>query len=974
MLSVGVLKPGRQEYYLSTVASGLEDYYAGAGEAPGQWVGAASARLGLEGQVDGVELGAVLASLDPASGERLTRAQGAPKVPGFDATFNAPKSVSLLFALGSPEVSNEVRNAHDAAVASSLAFLESVGSRARRGKGGLTQVDGDGFVAAAFRHRTSREGDPHLHTHVVIANLVHSPDDGRWSALDARPLLGWAKTAGYLYEAELRWQLSRRLGVEWGPVRKGIADVEGIPQAAIREFSRRRQQIEDHLDERGLTTAKAAQVAAYATRKAKDMTVPAEGLVESWRRRAEGVGVDADVSASVCDVRTRWRVTQPAAERLFGEMASPTGLTEKRSTFGRRDVIQALCQNLPAGAPLDEVLAMAERFLVSEHVVALGDTGHQVMHRADGTVAPAKVDDARFTTPEMVATEQRLVAVTTRRQHERTGVAQRGHIDAAIAARPTLSGEQAAMVRRLCAGGAGVEIVEGVAGAGKTYGLAAAHDAWLASGYRVVGCALAARAARELQAGTGIASSTLDRVLFELDRPGINGLTSSQVVVVDEAAMVGTRKLLRLLDHAERAGAKVVLVGDPRQLPEIDAGGAFAGLARRLEPATLVENRRQSEPWERAALARLRAGDTDRALDAYQAHGRIHHAADADGAKDRLVDDWHAARADGEQPVILAATRQQVADLNRRARQHLQQRGEVGPDVLARGDVRFAIGDEVLALRNDYRLGVLNGTRGTLTGIDRDHHIVHVAVPDGERLLLPYGYLAAGHLTHAYALTIHKAQGMTTGRTLVLADDALTRELAYVALSRGRGRNDLYLAVDDPRAAERHHPEAVREPDHAVRDAVRQSGAKTMAVDHGRERSATPPELPPERVAADLRRQITYLERELQRAEQRRDHAQEGLDNLPRFRRAHRRALKATHTQGVDFATSDIERLSASLTEKRAHLRRAEMEIAREEAVPTRPALQTRRQTVTNRLDALESQRPAPAPQPSVSDDIGLGL
>jgi hypothetical protein len=770
----------------------------------------------------------------------------------------------------------------------------------------------------------------------------------------------------------LRWQLARRLGVEWGPVRKGIADVEGIPKPAIRGFSQRRRQIEDHLDQRGLSTAKAAQVAAYATRKAKDMTVPAEGLVESWRQRAETVGLDADVLASVCEPRNRWRVIQPTPAHLFREMAAPTGLTEKRSTFGRRDVIQAICQSLPAGAPADEVLAMADGFLGSAYVVALGDTGHQVMYRADGTVAPAKVDDTRFTTPEMLATERRLIESATRRQHERTGVSEPGHIDAAIAARPTLSGEQATMVWKLCAGGAGVEIVEGVAGAGKTYGLAVSHDAWVACGHQVVGCALAARAAQELQAGTGIPSSTLNRLLGDLDRPETNGLTAKHVVVVDEAAMVGTRKLLRLLDHAERAGAKVVLVGDPRQLPEIEAGGAFKGLTERLEPATLAENRRQQEPWERAALAQLRAGVPDKALDAYQTHGRIHHAPDADTAKDQLVADWHTARSNGEQPVMLAATRQQVTDLNHRARERLQDCGVVGPDQLARGDARFAVGDEVLALRNDYRLGVLNGTRGTITHIERNHRVVHLTVPDGEPIMLPFDYLAAGDLTHAYAMTIHKAQGMTTGRTLLLADDTLTRELAYVALSRGRGRNDLYLAIDDPRQTDRHRPEATPEPDHAVRDAIRHSGAKTMAVDHGPQRGAARPEPSLALVAADLRHQLNYLERELQRAEQRRDCAQEGLDSPPRFRRADRRVRKASHTRDLDRATLEIEDLNISILDKRSHLRRVEREIAADASVE--PTLDDQRQVVRRSLDAMARPAAVVAPPSSLGEDFGLGL
>ena len=196
--------------------------------------------------------------------------------------------MSLLFALGAPEVSNEVRNAADAAVSASLSVLEQAACRVRRGKGGHTVLDGDGFVAAAFRHRTSRAGDPHLHTHVVIANLAHAPADDRWTALDARPLYSWLSPVGHLYEAHLRWELTRRLGVEWGPVRNGIADVAGIPEPVLREFSTRRREIEAHLDEHGQHSRPAAQFATYATRRRQGhrRSTPT-GLLPGWRARAE---------------------------------------------------------------------------------------------------------------------------------------------------------------------------------------------------------------------------------------------------------------------------------------------------------------------------------------------------------------------------------------------------------------------------------------------------------------------------------------------------------------------------------------------------------------------------------------------------------------------------------------------------------------------------------------------------------------
>src|SRR5581483_4611306 len=276
----------------------------------------------------------------------------------FDATFCAPKSVSLLFALGSPEVSNEVRNAHDAAVATAVRALEDFAARSRRGKSGAERLVSEGFVAAAFRHRTSRAGDPHLHTHVVAANLVYSPQDQRWSALDARPLYGWAKTVGYLYEAKLRDELSRRLGVEWTPVRRGIADIAGIPKKRLRAFSRRREEIEAHMAERGETTARAAQVATYATRKPKDRTLEAEGLLHEWRERARSLGLDDDALAGLVGRVAAVEVPEPGtavAEELFAALAAPDGLTAEVSTFGRKEVLQAICDRLRAGADIGQV-------------------------------------------------------------------------------------------------------------------------------------------------------------------------------------------------------------------------------------------------------------------------------------------------------------------------------------------------------------------------------------------------------------------------------------------------------------------------------------------------------------------------------------------------------------------------------------------------------------------------------------------
>jgi len=468
--------------------------------------------------------------------ERLTAAKSAPVVAGFDVTFCAPKSVSLLHALADGEVSNEVRNAHDAAQRDALAVLERVACRVRRGAGGATVLDADGFVAAAFRHRTSRAADPHLHTHVVIANLAHSPDDGRWTALDARPLYAWLSPVGHLYEAQLRWELTRRLRVEWGPVRNGIADVAGVPKPVLREFSTRRREIEAHLDEHSHTSARAAQLAAYATRTPKDPGADAVSLVAGWWERAEALGFGPRKLAVVLDRSVTVEPPAPGsveAEELYRWLASPEGLTAKRSTFGERDVIKAICNALPSGGHIDQVLDLVDGFLGSEHVLALTtDPAAATIRRADGKVIAARTDEGCFTTPEMIRIEARLVDTALRRRGTGTGVATPDAVDVAVAARPSLTGEQERMVRAVCSSGHGVEIVEGVAGAGKTYALAAARHAWDASGHRVLGCALAARAAKQLESDAAIPATTLDRLLGAIDT-GRQVLDPATVIVVD---------------------------------------------------------------------------------------------------------------------------------------------------------------------------------------------------------------------------------------------------------------------------------------------------------------------------------------------------------------------------------------------------------------------------------------------------------
>ena len=764
-----------------------------------------------------------------------------------------------------------------------------------------------------------------------------------------------------------RWELTRRLGVEWEPVRNGIADIAGIPRPVLREFSTRRREIEAHLDEHGQHSAKAAQIATYATRRPKDPAADPV-LLPAWHERAEALGLDGKALGGLLD-RTA-AVEPPAvgsaeAERLYRWLASPDGLTVSVSTFGQRDVIKAICNALASGGRVDQVIDLADGFLRSEHVLPVRvDDRAAVIHRQDGAVIAARTDEYRWTTPEMLETETRLLVSALDRRATGVGMAHDGAIEAAVGARPSLTGEQAEMVRAICSSGDGVEIVEGVAGAGKTFALAAAREAWNASGYRVVGCSLAARAAKQLEDDAGIPASTIDRLLAGIDRHTTT-LDTTTVLVVDEAAMVGTRKLARLLTYAKTAGAKVVLVGDPCQLPEIEAGGSFAGRQDRLGASHLRDNRRQTDAWERATLAELRAGDPDRAIDAYIGHDRVHHADTDTAIRDRLVDAWMNERADGDDVLMVAARLADVDDLNRRARHVLRDESHIGDDQVVLGGRPLAERDQVLALRNDYSLGLLNGTRATVERIDTSRHEMILALTSRQTLVVSFASAEAGHLTHGYATTIHKAQGATLDPCYILADDTLTREHAYTALSRGRYGNELFIVAQDRRDEARHAVEVEHDPIDAVRQAIRHSAAKLMAIDQAEAKVTSLEQLHRERDSIRARlghgpvdpsrdhRRLSALDREKdyrEGAQWRLDNARKSLDDLGPIRRRTHRAERREFERRIAGFETDIARHDEKLTDLEAQLAK------RTPGMRTRSSWETEHSTELDRLDTLDHQ------------------
>jgi hypothetical protein len=349
----------------------------------------------------------------------------------------------------------------------------------------------------------------------------------------------------------------------------------------------------------------------------------------------------------------------------------------------------------------------------------------------------------------------------------------------------------------------------------------------------VIGAAHTGVAADDLQDKTGIPATTIARLLIAIHRGEPGGFDDRTVLVVEEAGTAGTCDLAAIFAHASHAHSKVVLLGDPKQLPEIAAGGLFAGLIARQPVLELRDNHRQREEWEREALRQIRDGDPSAALAAYHTHGRITIGATADDTKALLVADWWASRAAGEDAIMLARRRSQVSELNVHGRLRARLAGQLHGATLDVDGIPFQAGDTVMTLRNDRRIGVRNGNRGVVVAVDPATHTMRVRLTRGE-IDLPARYVDAGHVGHAYAMTVNKAHGLTCDRTMTLGDDQIYRELAYEALSRGRLSNHVYL----PRSCvdldqELPHARSMDSPDpmELLEQRLQRSHAKHLALD-----------------------------------------------------------------------------------------------------------------------------------------------
>jgi conjugative relaxase-like TrwC/TraI family protein len=821
MLSIGKLGVGQENYYLEKVAERAEDYYSGEGEAEGYWLGDAAEDLGLHGKIDGAQLTAMLTGNNPADGELLglRYVPGRGPVPGFDLTFSAPKSVSLTWALGGHPAAIEVAAAHRASVAAAIDYMQRSACLTRRGHAGHEFVQGSGFLAAAYTHRSSRAGDPQLHTHVLIANATQGPD-GRWTRLYHPAIYDHAKTAGYIYEANLRYELTQRLGVRWQEVRNGIAEIEGFDLEHLRAFSTRRAEI---LAATGPdASARARQVATLATRKGKERDLNEESLRERWRFKATELGLDREM------VRATFDRERQAPEATVSIAAVEAALTAHASHFDRRDAIQAVADNLPAGAPAAEVCELADAILAQGSVLPIGES-------AKGQ---------RFTTAQIWELEQRALA-SAEQMSAGDGRAVASELIAArvIAGRPSLKADQRTMVERMLRSGEGLQIVVGEAGTGKTYATVAAAEGWAAAGVELRAAAPTWRAANVLRA-EGVGASTVAGLLARLDYADANnrpGLARGSVLLVDEAGMVDSATLARLIAHARVAEAKLVLIGDPAQLGEIEAGGLFAALVNRTDPVVLDEVIRHNHDLDREAARAIREGRGGEALSIYRSDERVVVASDPEARREAMVADWWQSFGAGEDALMVAKRNTEVEHLNARARAVMKVEGRLGEREILVGEASFAAGDQVITRINDHAKQIYNRERWRVAEVDSGSgSLVLDGIDTRRRVCVDSVYLEAVNssdgapaLQHAYAATTYQAQGATVDRAYVMADPSMDRQEFYVAASRSREETWFYATPEVQIEREEYAPASpwLRQGLDHIAEAAERDGAQVAAYD-----------------------------------------------------------------------------------------------------------------------------------------------
>lgn len=849
LLTLSKLHADSVAYYESTVdeSSGMDVYYSEDGRQPARaWmVGESVADVREIEAACGVVVGETVEgdavrnwfnNAVAPSGESLGRAPGSRGVPGYDLTFCAPKSASVLWGLVEDEsVRAAVDAAHENAVARGLEYLQSHAGYTRKSDpanpAAMVLEKVVGLSGVRYEHRTSRAGDPHMHTHVLVSNKQLCRD-GKFRTVDGVSLYHELRAAGMVYQAQLRAELTASLGVAWGEVTNGCAEIAGLDDSRVlKDFSTRSREIDAWREANGVASdseanpvrdAALARVGQKKTRQAKDVATPLSELRQQWAASEAGRRARNFIDSVRIGEANKCDAVMPNAAEVMA------AVTETRSTFTRADVVEAAASLVPAD--VDHLLILERVEQLVDEIFTTGVVWSVTPERSREYNRAMREGSQRFTTEPVVREVDRGIDLATAEVGRGVDGSSIIPVDGA------LSESQARAMVTVVESDYRASVVIAPAGAGKTSSLKAARGAWEAAGRRVVGLAPTGKAA-DVMVAESVAheSSTIARALH-----GTSELTVAQsaqkvgwdrdtVVVVDEAGMVGTEQLVRVLEIAAAADARVVCVGDPHQYAAVRARGGLLGtLASELPDAVeLTEVFRQQDAAERRVSQWLREGDRQLVAQAaswYGNAGRL-HAGSVTAMLDDALAGWCADVDAGADSVLIAGDRDTVDALNRAAQKHgvatglVQATGATARLNTSEHTQWGRVGDVVLTRRNDYDLvasngePVRNGQRWTIEGIHADGSVLVRRRDDRNvTVALPAEYVAE-HVQLGYASTGHSAQGMTVDVARVVADASkVDRAGVYVPMTRGRVSNVLYLAESSPGDVDTAHTRVTASP------------------------------------------------------------------------------------------------------------------------------------------------------------------
>jgi conjugative relaxase-like TrwC/TraI family protein len=799
--------------------------------------------------VDGSPLGCAYpvyrspAGLEPAGVSQEVSARRR-AVAGYDFTFSIPKSASILWGVADAATQSRIVQAHHSAVAEVVALIEREVAATRTGAtaqdGAVAQVDVTGLIATAFDHFDSRAGDPHLHTHVVMSNKVQTVLDGKWRSLDGRPMHAAVVALSELHETLFADALTRALGVQWerrerGRDRHPAWAISFVPEALVAEFSTRSRHIDVETDglidayvgrhgrrPNPVTIMKLRAQATLSTRPVKRVRSLTE-LTGEWRARAELVlGQDATAWASIASANSPAQVMRAEdvpleSVRSLG-LSVMTAVSEKRSTWRHWNLAaeaarQTMHLRFASASDREAVVGLvvdaAERASLRITPPEIASTP-KAFQRNDGTSVFHPKHSVVFTSSELLEAEARLLERAADEKGPRVPLATLLSISRTqLPGGGLLAEGQVRALTKIAGSGRVIDVLVGPAGAGKTTAMHALRLAWeKAHGAgSVVGLAPSAAAAQVLGEDLDIITENLAKWW---QNHLVHGATfrSGQLVIIDEASLAGTLPLDRVAALAAHAGAKILLVGDHAQLQSVDAGGAFSLLVHnRADAPELDDVYRFTHEWEKTASLGLRRGEPE-SVDLYITHDRIREGS-TDAMADAAYEAWRRDTQASKRSLLISDSNEAVASLNMRARTELILEGRVNAlrEVALHDGSRVGVGDTIITRRNDRRLRaarswVRNGDRWTVIGVRRNGsaEVRRNGRRWGTAVLLPAEYVKH-HVELGYAVTSHRAQGITTDTAHVVVASSTTRENFYVAMTRGREANQAYVAIDQPDAA-----------------------------------------------------------------------------------------------------------------------------------------------------------------------------